>query len=232
MYCVANRILKLTALVLLTTGCADKGASGPKVQSASFVSGGGQTGVVGTELNGPIVAVVVDAVGNALAGVEVHFSSPDPVGRATPAAVVSDANGLVQTTWTLGGPKGTQTLNASVEGQSSPAVITATALQGDPVSVRIFSGDSQSTVINTALRNPLKVIYQDVFSNGVEGVAVTYSGVDGNGQPTSAPASLSGADGVASTTWVLHAIGAQTLVAHSGGKFPLDITLTGFGRAQ
>lgn len=90
----------------------------------AVVSGEGQTGLPGTPLALPIVLVVTDQSGYPLAGVEVSLT---PSAGATGATqLLTDDQGRISTSWTLGLSTGTQTLEASALGQSLTITATAT----------------------------------------------------------------------------------------------------------
>jgi plastocyanin len=118
------------------------GATGsPVTFSASAVSGAavaledggnnGQTGEVNTALTQPLVAIVTDGFGNAVAGVDVNWEA---TGATLSAATdVTDAAGVSAVTVTLGGTAGLVTITASSEGlEGSPVTFTAVATEATP----------------------------------------------------------------------------------------------------
>lgn len=101
------------------------------------VSGGGQSGPTGTALAQPIVAKVTAADGLPAQGVTVAFAAQNG-GTTGAASVVTGADGLAQTTWTLGPGVGAQTMTATAAGLTgSPVTFTATAVPTDPVRLAI-----------------------------------------------------------------------------------------------
>ena len=79
------------------------------------VSGNGQEGTAGQPLAAPLVVRVEDAGGGPIEGQPVTFAAAAGDGSADPATAVTDVNGLVQASWTLGAGSGVQLLEASLE---------------------------------------------------------------------------------------------------------------------
>lgn len=80
------------------------------------VSGSAQAGLPGVPLASPIRARVVDAFGNAVAGARVEFRAQQ--GSVATASVVTGADGIAASNWSLGGQEGTQTATAFVQDPS------------------------------------------------------------------------------------------------------------------
>jgi len=80
------------------------------------VGGAGQSGNVSAALPQPIVVQVQDLGGNGVAGTTVNFAVVTGGGSVLPASGVSNATGLVQTTWTLGATVGAQSISATSAG--------------------------------------------------------------------------------------------------------------------
>jgi len=93
----------------------------------AVVAGAGQSGNVSAALPLPIVVQVQDLSGNSVAGTTVNFGVVTGGGSVLPASGVSNAAGLVQTTWTLGATVGAQSISATSAGLGgSPLTINAT----------------------------------------------------------------------------------------------------------
>jgi hypothetical protein len=91
------------------------------------VSGGGQSAAPGATLE-PIVVRVSDATGNGVVGQTVSFVVTSGGGSVTPSSGISNPEGLVTTSWTLGPAQGAQTMTAASAGFTpNPLTITATA---------------------------------------------------------------------------------------------------------
>ena len=94
--------------------------------SISVFAGNAQAAPAGSLLPTGLAARVTDAFGNPVAGVTVTWTVTTGGGVATPATSVTDANGVANSSWTLGGLVGAQTLTASALALT-PAPFTATA---------------------------------------------------------------------------------------------------------
>lgn len=106
-----------------------------------LVLGDGQSGIVGTALTSPIRFRVLDALGSPVTGVTVMFAVLGGGGHVSPASAVSDANGLAQTTWTLGLTVGEQRMGAQTPGV--PAIeVTANGLP--PIANIVWTGSVSS----------------------------------------------------------------------------------------
>ena len=179
-------------------------------------SGDTQTGVVGAQLDAPVVAQVQDRFGNGVPGVLVIFEPAN--GSVSATQVTSDEAGNAQTGWTLGERVGPQALEASVPGVAVPTTVSATALAGPPTLMVLNTGDGQNPVIQTAVSVAPSVLITDAFGNPVEGVAVTFAVVAGGGSATGAD-QVTNAAGIATVgSWTVgSAVGLNTLSATAGG---------------
>ncbi|WP_420449341.1 Ig-like domain-containing protein [Candidatus Palauibacter sp.] len=90
------------------------------------VSGADQEGLFGTALAEPVVVMVADSGGHAVADEAVVFATDAENGVATPDTAVTHADGLAATTWKLGDRAGPQSLNITVAGPLA-ATVAATA---------------------------------------------------------------------------------------------------------
>ena len=119
-----------TATITASAGSASGSAVVTVAQVVSaieVVSGNGQRGLTGEALSEPVMVHVLDSGEAPVSETTVTFEPGEGHGTASPAAVVSDADGQAQATWTLGEFNGTQTLTASVAGGPS-ITFTATAV--------------------------------------------------------------------------------------------------------
>ena len=80
-----------------------------------IASGDGQEGTAGETLGDAVVARVEDAGGAPIWGLSVTFMASNGDGSADPATAETDADGLAQSSWTLGAGSGVQLLSASLE---------------------------------------------------------------------------------------------------------------------
>jgi hypothetical protein len=130
-------------------------------------SGSAQVGPIGATLPQPLVARVLAADGVPVPGVEVLFAVTTGGGSLSIQADTSDANGDVQTSWTLGTALGAQTVTATANGLTgSPLVFTATADPSDPVQLAILA-QPVSGIAGAALVPALIVAVQDIEGNTV-----------------------------------------------------------------
>src|SRR5208282_1118082 len=103
--------------------------TGGGAANLSLSSGGAQTGPTSTVLPQPVVVKVSDGGGNGVAGTTVNFAVVTGGGNVVPTSGVSNASGLVQTTWTLGATVGAQSISATAAGLAgSPLTITASGI--------------------------------------------------------------------------------------------------------
>lgn len=126
----------------------------------SVHAGNGQSAAPSTRLGTPISVRVVGAhehvEGEAyrahvpIPNVKVTFSPNAGSGFAGSTTVMTDANGVASTTWTLGAGTGTQTMVASIT--SIGAQTTATFTASAAASVLIFSGDMDITGTTQTIR--------------------------------------------------------------------------------
>jgi adhesin/invasin len=107
-------------------------ALAPPPSGIVIIDGDNQTGRAATALPRQVVARVVNTLGTGVPGVAVTFTPATGAGQSlSPASGVSDANGDVRTTWTLGSALGTYTATVSASGLPT-RTITATANQLPP----------------------------------------------------------------------------------------------------
>ncbi|MYA33508.1 MAG: hypothetical protein F4Y33_07560, partial [Gemmatimonadales bacterium] len=106
------------------------------VSALEVVSGDGQRADAGAALPEPVVVRAVNAEGAPVAGATVAFTPGADHGTTDPAEVLSDAEGVARTTWTLGAAAGRQTLAATVRDKS--VSIEATAHNPDRAALETF----------------------------------------------------------------------------------------------
>lgn len=134
-------------------------------------SGDNQTDTVGLTLP-QVIRVKVTVGGQVSAGHMVHFDGGD-LGTDS---MLTGADGIATSSWTLNGNLGTQSVTASLDSaEGSPLTFHATAVAGTPVMLKIASGDSQIAVINAFFSQAAVVRLVDQFGNGVPGQYVHFS---------------------------------------------------------
>lgn len=191
--------------------------------SVTVVSGSGQSAPAGSELTDPVVVEVKDRLGHRVGDARVAFVVTSGGGAASPDTVSTDAEGLAQARWTLGGAPGEQTMEARV-GNAPPAVFQASAQTGAAAGLSIVSGDGQEGTVGQPLGAPVVVEVVDAFGNGVGGVAVTFATADTGGEVAPAQG-ITGGDGRVSAAWTLGTMaGAQGLTASADGLTSVAVT--------
>ena len=178
------------------------------------IDGDAQRGRPRTTLARPLVARVLDAGGNPVAGAAVFFSPSGGSGFVTPGTAPTDTAGEARTSWTLGDSFGSQSLVASVA-DGTNTVFTATAQRPNELadSVEVVSGDDQFASPGSGLHRPIVVRVLDEEDLPVEGVTVLFDTPHGHGYAD--PDSVrTDARGEAATTWTLRdKLGLQLLHA-------------------
>ena len=168
------------------------------------VSGDNQTGLTGETLMNPFVVEVRDQNGNPLGGITVTFVVSAGDGSLSDTSVDTDANGLAQSTLTLGSEPGTNTVEASVEEITEPVTFNAGASLPPPMptALSIISGDNQNGLTGETLADPFVVEVRDQNGDPLEGVTVTFtvSAGDGSLSDTSVDTDV---NGLAQTTLTL-----------------------------
>ena len=168
------------------------------------VSGDNQTGLTGETLMNPFVVEVRDQNGNPLGGITVTFVVSAGDGSLSDTSVDTDANGLAQSTLTLGSEPGTNTVEASVEEITEPVTFNAEASLPPPMptALSIISGDNQNGLTGETLADPFVVEVRDQNGDPLEGVTVTFI-VSAGGGSLSDPSVETDANGLAQTALTL-----------------------------
>jgi photosystem II stability/assembly factor-like uncharacterized protein len=191
--------LRVTTPVPDFTELGVEATASPGAAAALVVVGGdAQSGVVGVALATPLRLRVTDAHGNPVAAVPVAWSAGAESGTLTPAAAESDADGMVEAVWTLGGRAGDQ--SASAEAAGEVASFGATAVAGAAAVLDKVAGDGGDAEVGSS--RTLRVSVTDAHGNPVAAAAVGWEVTDGGGT-LSAASSESGEDGVAEVVWTL-----------------------------
>src|SRR2546426_8055423 len=108
----------------------------PLSQRVQLYTGGGQQGTVGAPLTYPLVIQVLKADRTFDTGVPVEWRAISRGSSYSPPNTQTDSRGQASTTWTLGTGAGLVSTAVLVRGLP-PVVVTAFALPGPPVRVRI-----------------------------------------------------------------------------------------------
>jgi hypothetical protein len=185
--------------------------------SPTVYTGGNQSATVGTTI--PIQVQVMNPYNGAgVDGLTVTFSAKSGTFNPTSgmSMTASGTAGIVSTNYTLPTTAGVISISASVAGGASIS-FTETAIAGTPTKLIVLSGNTQSAQAGSILPSQLEVKIEDVHSNAVPGITVTF--VDQKGLGTLNPTSgVSNASGVFSTSYQLPStLGAYKITASAAG---------------
>jgi uncharacterized protein YjdB len=144
-----------------------------------YVSGGGQTGEVGSTLPGELVVRAVDGNGNGVPNVEIEFVPNPNHGTIAPAKVMTDEEGRARSRWTLGAAAGKLRAESRTHNRLKLAPIeftaTATATEGAgaPASVAVTPRAVNLNAIGDTVE--LSAVVRDSQGNALAGQSVTWS---------------------------------------------------------
>lgn len=206
----------------------------------TIVSGDGQSGVIGSTANSPLVVVLRDGFGNAIAGQTVNWSVISGPAILGSASSNSDAGGQASNTFTFGASTGAALIRASAFGGTLTIDFTANAVM---VNLAAASGNGQAGPVSTALPVALTVqisppagVYSATGSGtrkplALSGVPITFAVTGGGGSISVINAVTNGA-GQASTVLTLGpAAGINTVSATVVGGPATSFTATGLTAA-
>jgi hypothetical protein len=167
----------------------------PTVPRVALIAGAGQSGVIGTPLGAPLVAALLDATGQPIAGKSLFFrvrgNNGSLDGGQRGLAVTTDATGQAAVHFTLGtrAGAGNQVVEAFAPGFAGPVAFQETALSGGPAHLVVDTGDQQVGIPGQPAPRPLVVVVTDSGYNRLGGVQVQFATSKGQGtfaygQPT------------------------------------------------
>ena len=214
-------VLMATTLVV---GCGGSEPTPADEISVVIFSGEGQEGSVGEPLPDPLT-VAVSMNGAPVPGVSVTWSTSAAGGSLIPTSVITDANGVASSNWTLGTTAGPQTATATVSGATgSPATFSANAVAGAAAALEDAGGNGQTGEINTELAGPVQARVTDEFGNAVPDVPVNWTATAAT---LSAPTVPSDANGISAVAVTLGGTaGPITIIAASEGLEGSPVTFT------
>ncbi len=207
-----------------TSGLAD---------SLMYVSGNGQSGIVGQPLSAPLKVKVVDGQGDVVQNHRVLFrvtrgggslsGTPQMSGNLSTNAlldqleVFTDINGFAQAYFTLGDTAGVENhiveVTSSFAGNAlkgSPFLFKASANAGNPTQILMVSGNNQTGATGRPLGAPFVIKVADQFGNGVVGHPVVFEVKQGGGSLNPSGPWLTEAGGLASVILTLGPQSGQT----------------------
>jgi hypothetical protein len=175
--------LPTTASVITITASVAGGASVSFTETAAagaptkliVLSGNVQSGQAGSILPKQLEAKVEDAHSNVVPGVTLTFVDQKGLGTLNPASGITNASGIVATTYQLPDTLGAYKITASAAGVTATGTFTETATGDAPASLEVVSGNNQSVAVSTALSQPLVVQVNDSGGSPIVGVSVVFS---------------------------------------------------------
>lgn len=164
---------------------------------ASIVVAGGdrQRGVAGASLPQPVVARVLDAAGNPVAGAAVSLALS--AGTVTDSSLASDSSGFVRLRWTMGRSAGEHSLTMRVEGIVKPVRLTARAGAGRAANL---SFDDAPAAHGAHGEKRLVAVVADVYGNPVADAPVAFAVKGGAVSPARA---MTDAHGRVALRWTM-----------------------------
>ena len=188
-----------------------------------IVSGGDQTGQVGSLLPAELVVRLIDSEGNGVPNTAVTWVPAIGGGTANPQNTTTDSDGRTSTQWTLGPALGDQRMDAVVSGVGV-ASFTATATAGAPASLFIRTQPSPTAQNGIPFDRQPVIQLRDPQGNdaATAGVLVTVS-LNGGGELEGTTRQTTDASGRATFTdlAISGAPGTRTLVFQAVGYAPV-----------
>ena len=172
-----------------------------------IVGGQGQRGTAGHTLAGAVLAQVLDADRNPVAGQRIVVTPGG--GEVADSAPASDARGTIRVRWTLDRKAGTERLKFGVQGTTIFAAADATGLPGAAENLAFEGAPTAAT------RGPVRVtaLVTDAFGNPVPKVALKATPSGGTVLPTHV---ITDERGRGSFTWTLGATPGELRLAVRG----------------
>lgn len=172
-----HRMLCIVPFALVLAACGGSGGDGgggpdPVLEVVKWTpSGDNQTDTVNQTLP-LVIRVKVTLDGAVTAGVTVDFAG----GVLGTPSMVTGANGIATSTWTLDPAAGVQQVTATVAGAvGSPLTFQATAIPGPASELNLVSGDDQASDTSRTFGAAFSVQVVDAFSNGIQGRWIQWS---------------------------------------------------------
>ena len=150
---------------------ADATLPPPTPTAPSIISSENQEGLTGETLMEPLVVEVIDQYGNPLGGATVTFTVTAGDGMVGDTVVTTDANGLAETTLTLGNAPGPIAVEASVEGVAETVTFTVVA--------ELLEFELALPMGLSLIHLPLKVRAVDGMPGAIESVSDLYDALGG-----------------------------------------------------
>ncbi|MGH7581826.1 MAG: leishmanolysin-related zinc metalloendopeptidase [Gemmatimonadales bacterium] len=214
----------LACLAALASCRSDSSNIAGEPSRITVVAGVGQQAAVGTGVTVAPTVQVVDGAGAPIRGKIIRFSIASGGGTVLGDSTVTDASGRATVgEWIMGTVPGTNTLRASLDSTALAATVSATAVPGDPVAVRVSGQASFVALVNQAIQPLPAVLVIDSYSNPVPGVAVTFTVLQGNGSITGGMSTTNGAGIAQIGSWIA---GASSGVNQLSARISSGASLT------
>ena len=172
------------AVVAAITGVQEEQtftAEGVRIpKSLEIISGDKQQGPPGMALEKAFVVEVRDQFDKPLPGAQVTFSVASGGGTLSAITVLTDSNGRVESTLTLGSNPGANAVTVSVIGIQEERTFNAEGIR-IPKAFWVISGFDQQGLVGEALANPFIVEVRDQFGERLPDVQVIFSVTSGGG---------------------------------------------------
>jgi len=194
------------------------------VTSLTLVSGGKQTGTVGTTLPLPIVVRAKNGSGKVVVGAPITFSDGGVGGSFSPNPAATNSNGQASTSYTL--PTAAKSISVTAADGVATTGASEKSVAGPPSKIAIVGGNKQSGNTNTTLPKKLMVLISDQYSNPVSGVTVNFSD-NGAGGSFSNASPVTGTNGQVSVSYTTGpTTGTVTIPASTSTLGPVNFTET------
>jgi hypothetical protein len=195
------------------------------VTSLSVVSGGKQTGTVGTTLPLPIVIRAKNSTGKLVAGAPITFSDGGSGGTFAPNPAITGSNGQATTAYTLP-TKAKASISVTAADGTVSTGVSEKAVAGPPVTIKIVGGNNQAGNRNTTLPKKLMVLLSDQFANPVAGITVNFTD-NGAGGTFSNASPVTGANGEVAVSYTTGSTaGTVTIPATTSTLGPVNFKET------
>jgi len=228
-----NMGARLRRLPLLIAAAALFGCDSPSDPGGSVpaeivvVSGDLQTATVGTDPGAALVVRVTNSRGRPVSGHPVQFVVTAGGGTVAPPSVLTDADGVAQTRWTLGTVAGD---TQRVEARANGAVIAsfrAVARPDVPAAITPVGATAFTGAAGQVLLDSLAARVADRFGNPIPSAPVVWT-VRAGGGAVSPVSGATDAQGVARAAWTLGARldSVQVVEAAAGVSLATQFTAT------
>jgi hypothetical protein len=201
----------------------ETGTTSVAVASLGLVSGGKQTGTVGTTLPVPLVFKAENSLGAIVVGASVSFT--DGVGGTfSPNPAITSSTGQATTTYTL--PTVAEALTVTASAGTATTTASEKSVAGAATKIAIVSGNNQSVQPSTQLPNFLVVSVTDQYGNGIPGYTVTFTDNSAGGSfSTTTP--VTNSFGQAEVSYMSGTTaGTVTITASTGTVGSVNFTVT------